>query len=69
MKEKCPRCGFTAGDRVKMQSALVRVGSVEPIGVVYGVIKSWPHVSCHIVEWDDSPLVTGLPNSNVRLDP
>ena len=62
---KCDRCGFRRGDRVQMRSAIVHESGA-PIGIVHGTVATWGE--CHLVEWDDSGVVTGLPNPNVMLD-
>jgi hypothetical protein len=61
------QCGFRTGQRVKMRSALVRVGGA-PIGVVHGMVTVW-HAGCgHLVMWDEIPTATALPNPNVLID-
>lgn len=60
-------CGFRAGQRVKMKSAIVNLKG-ESVGIVHGVVESWQAGCGHIVTWDEFPTATGLPNPNVEAD-
>lgn len=62
--KKC-RCGFAVGDRVKMKSS-IRTTDGQSIGWVFGEVKPWGAGCGHIVEWEDMPTVTALPNPNVQ---
>lgn len=59
------KCGFKAGDRVKMMSGLTKL-SGEPFGEVHGIVEDWPEGRCHIVQWSMTGTATGLPNPNVK---
>lgn len=62
---KCSKCGFDVGERVVMTSSVVKL-SGEPVGDVHGTVAVWPEGRCHVVTWEETGLVTGLPNPNVR---
>jgi hypothetical protein len=55
-----PTTGFAIGDRVTMISGV----SGER---VYGRVEKWQYQAGQIVSWDDTGLVTALPNPNVEL--
>jgi hypothetical protein len=58
------------GDRVKMLSSIVSRATGLPFGWVHGKIQPWPERGPDgmIVEWEETGLVTALPNPNVFLD-
>lgn len=59
------RCGFKAGDRVKMMSGLTKL-SGEPFGEVFGTVEDWPEEKCHIVQWKATGTATPTTNPNVK---
>ena len=59
---------FKVGDRVKMRSAIVSAETGLPIGWVHGEVQYWLEGDAQIVEWNETGLVTALPNPNVMPD-
>ncbi len=67
MSDKCSKCGFAVGDRVKMTSALTPMDGSPP-AVVRGAVEDW-RGGCHIIVWPSAAgTVTALPNPNVSID-
>lgn len=56
------------GDRVRMRSAMVTSDGRE-IGWVHGTLEAWSGSPVGLLaRWQETGLVTALPNPNVELD-
>lgn len=46
-----------------MRTGCVATG--QPLGDMHGTVEEWRY-GCHIVEWQETGMVTALPNPHVR---
>lgn len=57
---------FAVGDRVRMISGCTNAYGAARVRVLRGVVVPWG--ARLIVQWEDWPCMTALPNPNVELD-